>query len=66
MRFDLEVPLEVTEQLTFISGNGTKRLKFCVDGHLDQQTLRGVRELHPESAAELDKLLSSVPQALWE
>lgn len=57
--FDLEVPLGLTEVLTFISSKGNKQVKFSSPGRLDQQTLRSVRELHPESAAELDKLLSS-------
>jgi hypothetical protein len=55
--FDLEVPLEVTEKLTFIS-DGSPRLKFRSPGYLDRQTLRGVRELEPRSAGELDELLS--------
>jgi hypothetical protein len=62
MHFNLEVPLEVTEQLTFISGNRTEQLKFSSPGRLDRQTLRRVRELRPESAAQLDKLLTSAPR----
>ncbi|MDP9439571.1 MAG: hypothetical protein M3P49_12660 [Actinomycetota bacterium] len=58
--FDLGVPTGLAEQLTFVGGGVTKRLKFDLPGHLNRQTLRGVRELHPQSAAELDKLLSSV------
>jgi hypothetical protein len=65
MHFNLDVSLEVTEQLTFISGNGTEQLKFSSPGRLDRQTLRGVRELRPESAAQLDKLLSSAPRVEW-
>ncbi len=56
-RFDLTVPFHVTEQLTFVSGKSAKRLKLRSPGRLDQQTLRGVRELDPESAAQLDRLL---------
>jgi 5-methylcytosine-specific restriction protein A len=55
--FDLEVPLEVIERLTFIS-DGSPRLKCSSPGSLDRQTLRGVRELEPRSAAELDRLLA--------
>ncbi len=58
MRFDHAVPLGVTERLAFVSGNTPKQLKFSSPGHLDRQTLRGVRELDSGSAAELDKLLS--------
>jgi Domain of unknown function (DUF3427) len=57
LHFELEVPPKSTEALTFCSGNGTEQLKFASLGHLDRQTLRGVRELDPGSAAELDKLL---------
>ena len=37
--FDLEVPLEVTERLTFISDR-SPRPKFSSPGYLDRQTLR--------------------------
>ncbi len=57
--FDLEVPSGLTRTLMFVGGRETKKLKFDPSGHLNRQTLRGVRELHPQSAAELDKLLSS-------
>ncbi len=59
MHFDLEVPTGLTEKLLFVGSRGAQRLKFGPTGRLDRQTLRGVRELHPQSAAELDKLLSS-------
>ena len=58
--FDLAVPQQLTDSLDFINGNRTTRLKFKSHGRLDQQTLRGVRQLHPRSAAELDRLLSSI------
>jgi len=58
--FDLEVPSEVTEKLKFKSGKDLKSLKFSSSNYLDQQTLRGVRELDSESASELDKLLPLV------
>lgn len=57
--FDLVVPSDVTKRLEFVSGNSTTPLKFSSLGHLDRQTLRGVRELTPGSAAELDRLLLS-------
>lgn len=58
MRFELEVPLEVARGLRFVSGVTQSRAKFSSPGHLDQQTMRGVRELNADSAAELDQLLS--------
>lgn len=57
--FDLQVPTGLTEQLMFVGGRATQRLKFDLSGHLNRQTLRGVRKLHPQSAADLDELLSS-------
>ncbi len=56
-RFDLVVPPEVAGRLRFVSGDETKNLAFDSLGHLDRQTLRGVRELDAASAAELDRLL---------
>ena len=58
--FHLEVPLETTQRLRFKSGKNLKSLLFSSPNHLDQQTLRGVRELNPESALELDKFLPSI------
>lgn len=60
------MPPDLTKRLTFISGNMTQLLKYSVDERLDQQTLRGVRELHPESAAELDRVLSFASQGSWK
>jgi hypothetical protein len=57
MRFNLKVPSRLTRQLTFISGGIPKRPTFKSKDYLDGQTLRGVRELDPESAAALDSLL---------
>ena len=57
MNFNLKVPLKLTRQLIFISGKHSKLLKFKAPNYLDEQTLRGVRELDPASAAELDALL---------
>jgi hypothetical protein len=57
MRFDFEVPTAATQQLLFIRSGGSSPLRFVESGHLDQQTLRGVRELEPASALLLDELL---------
>jgi hypothetical protein len=55
--FDRTVPLAVAQALRFVSSGETKPLKFQADDLIDQQTLRGVRELTAESAARLDALL---------
>lgn len=55
--FNLSVPLETSRRLRFVSGNTTKLLRFVSNTHLDKQTLRGVRELDPKSADELNMLL---------
>ena len=55
--FELAVSPEITEQLLFVGSDGSKSLKFKAPGVLDQQTLRGVRELEPRSAALLDQTL---------
>jgi hypothetical protein len=57
MRFDLEVPLSITERLLFIASKSSKLLFFREPGVLNQQTLRGVRELDHASAGLLDELL---------
>jgi 5-methylcytosine-specific restriction endonuclease McrA len=57
MDFNRVVPLEVTQRLMFVSGGNSKPLQFQSPGYLDQQTLRGVRELTPQSALALDQLL---------
>jgi len=60
IRFDREVPFEVTKRLRFISSK-SQSLKFIPGTkQLDQQTLRTLRELTSTSAAELDKLLKNV------
>jgi hypothetical protein len=59
MRFDFEVPTVITEHLLFVASGVSKPLRFDEPGHLDQQTLRPVRELEPASARLLDKLLPS-------
>ncbi|MFM7174523.1 MAG: HNH endonuclease [Caldilinea sp.] len=55
--FDRPVPLAVAQALRFVSGGEPKPLKFQAEDRIDQQTLRGVRELTAESAARLDALL---------
>ncbi len=55
--FDLMIPNEVTRKLFFIGATGSTSLVFKADNRLDQQTLRGLRELEPESAKVLDLLL---------
>jgi len=57
MRFDRPVRLKITAGLRFVNRNGSKTLYFVEPGKLDQQTLRGVRELEPSSALDLDALL---------
>ena len=59
-QWDLEVPLNITKQLEFISGDDTVHLKFETKNRLDQQTLRGVRRLKVNSAAMLDDLLGDL------
>jgi hypothetical protein len=56
-RFDFEVPQAITEQLLFAKAGAGSPLRFTEPGHLDQQTLRGVRELEEASARLLDELL---------
>ena len=52
------VPTTIARDLRFIgSGGRLVPLKYRDDDHLDQQTMRGVRRLSAESAAQLDSLL---------
>ncbi len=57
-RYRRQVPAEVVKQLRFIEHTGPA-VAPIVDsqGLLDRQTLRGVRELTPASAALLDRLI---------
>ncbi|MBP8252314.1 MAG: hypothetical protein KAX40_08100 [Herpetosiphon sp.] len=64
-QFDLVVPHEITERLRFVSGDSTKGLFFRDNGFLDGQTLRGVRQLTPESATLLDALLPPLQKIEW-
>ena len=57
MRFDIEVPFGTTEKLLFVGSSHSKPLQFSEPAYLDQQTLRGVRELEPVSARDHDELL---------
>jgi hypothetical protein len=56
-RFDFEVLPAITERLLFAKSGAGSPLRFTEPGHLDQQTLRGVRELEEASARLLDELL---------
>ncbi len=59
--FENKMPLEVARALRFIKGKGNGEqlttLAFDAPGHLDRQTLRGLRQLTPDSAAALDTIL---------
>jgi hypothetical protein len=57
--FEVPVPLTITQQLRFRSYPENKSLRFVEPGILDQQTLRGVRELDYGSAQLLDKFLAA-------
>jgi hypothetical protein len=64
MRFDLAVPLTVAAGLRCVNKKRSVPLDFVLPGQLDQQTLRGVRELEPSSALELDSLLSPMRRVI--
>lgn len=66
MDFNLKVPTKLTRRLRFLSGDGAKTLKFRSPDHLDGQTLRGVRELEPASAVELDALLPPLKEISFD
>jgi predicted HNH restriction endonuclease len=66
MSFTRRVPRKLTQHLKFISGKSSKPLKFKAPHYLDEQTLRGVRELDPESAADLDGLLPPLEAVSFE
>lgn len=57
--FDIEIPLQITRKLEFISGAGRTHLKFedKDSQRLDRQTLRPCRQLTLESALLLDEFL---------
>ena len=52
-----EVSLQLTARLLFFKGGREATLKFSKPGWLDSQTLRGIREMTPETAKRLDELL---------
>jgi hypothetical protein len=56
--FEVPVPLAITEQLRFESYPQSKSPRFVEPGILDQQTLRGVRELNYGSAQLFDEFLA--------
>lgn len=58
MRFDREVPLRTVRSLRFDTAKGLVGLKFISRSELDNQTLRELRHLTPESAAMLDHLIA--------
>jgi hypothetical protein len=47
----------LTKQLWFESKAGPRALKFVSDTKLDNQAIRGVRELTPDSAALFDRII---------
>lgn len=49
----------VTRRLRFRSSSGVRGLKFKSHSNLDEQTLRGVRELSPESAKILNRIVEA-------
>ena len=57
--FHRGVPTDITEELEFESPSGPKRLKFVAPGKLDQQTLRGVRQLTSDSVEILEEWLDT-------
>lgn len=58
--FDRQAPETVVQSLRFQTPVGPKSLRFYKPGAIDRQTMRGVRELTPESASILDQLLPSL------
>lgn len=54
MNFNLRLPYETTSALRFVTNEGEKPLVFSKSRYLDQQTLRGVRELTIDSAKLLN------------
>lgn len=52
-----EIPLTMTARLSFYKAGKLATLKFAKPGLLDSQTLRGIREMPPETAQKLDALL---------
>lgn len=66
MNYSHQVPEGITAQLRFVPPSGEPiPLAFVSSGRLDTQTLRGVRELTPDSARLLDSLLPAMTQLPW-
>lgn len=63
--FNLRIPLELTQKLKFKSHANSKPLLFKSYDYLDQQTLRGVRELDPISIIEIDELFFSLEKQIY-
>jgi len=61
MMFDRTVPIDRVRKLEMLRVNGPRALKFIDDSRLDQQSLRGVCELTPASAAILDSIVANPP-----
>ena len=59
LSFRRKVPLDIVKDLRFRGGDIARPLLFKSNNRLDSQTLRGVRELTPASAALLDTLLDA-------
>jgi hypothetical protein len=55
--FDNLLPDDVTAQMVFVTARGLTRAVFRDPGRLDQQTLRGIRQLSSESALLLEEYL---------
>lgn len=55
-RYNREIPSAIASELSFDVGGEHRRLVMRDDG-VDRQTVRGLRELTPESAAALDQLI---------
>ncbi len=55
---DRKVPFSTVQALTFITANGSAKLKFSDGANLDRQTLRGIRELTEEAAQVLDEVIA--------
>jgi hypothetical protein len=60
MDYDRRLPDSVTRRLRFVSGGALHQPVYDSPERLDRQTMRGVRELSPESAAMLDEFLPPV------
>lgn len=55
--YTIEIPLPITARLLFYKSDRLATLKFSKPGWLDSQTLRGIRQMPPETAQKLDEFL---------